>query len=127
MLSTIQNIARAVSAKLGRESLVVRQLRPLYENTLSLIGGRDGVPWDINGVTFQIDPHQRHRMGHDYEAPVARFLRQAVKPGDVCFDVGANVGAYALQLAHWTGSAGRVIAFEPNPAAAEVLSEQIRM
>ena len=115
MLSTIQNIARAVSAKLGRESAVIWQLRPLYENTLSLIGGRDGVPWDINGVTFQIDPHQRQRIGHDYEALVARFLHQAVKPGDVCFDVGANVGAYALQRVHWTGSAGRVIAFEPNP------------
>ena len=117
--------------------MVVRQFRPIYENTLSLIGGRDSVPWDINGVTFKMDPHQRHcmgvwghdvwGMGHDCKAPVVRFLRQAVKSGDVCFDVGVNVGAYALQFAHGTGSGGSVVAFEPNPAAAEVLSRQIRM
>ncbi|CAN5887382.1 hypothetical protein BH18ACI5_BH18ACI5_16260 [soil metagenome] len=38
-------------------------------------------------------------------------LVRAARPGSTCFDVGANVGVYALQFAHWTGAAGRVVAF----------------
>jgi len=71
--------------------------------------------------------HYRNRMGHDYDASVALFLSQRVKPGAICFDVGANVAFYVLQFAHWSGSSGRVIAFEPNPAAVEVLSRHVRL
>ena len=85
------------------------------------------MPWEINGVPFRVDPHYRNRMGHDYDAPVAIFLSQRVKPGSICFDVGANVGVYVLQFAHWAGSSGRVVAFEPNPAAVEILSSHIRL
>lgn len=66
-------------------------------------------------------------MGQAYELPVARFLRQHVQPGATCFDVGANVGVYVLQLARWSAPAGRVIAFEPNPLAATVLEQHIQM
>ncbi len=38
------------------------------------------------------------------------------RPGDVVFDVGANIGVTALRLAHAAGPAGRVFAFEPDPA-----------
>jgi FkbM family methyltransferase len=36
-----------------------------------------------------------------------------VRDGDVCFDIGANVGWIALFLARTAGAAGKVIAFEP--------------
>ncbi|HTW87784.1 MAG TPA: hypothetical protein VMD75_07240, partial [Candidatus Binataceae bacterium] len=58
-----------------------------------------GIPWEINGEVFRIDPHQRHRLGHDYDAAVAQFLARRVQRGDLCFDIGANVGVYALQFA----------------------------
>jgi len=90
------------------------------------IGGR-GIPWDINGATFRVDPHHRHRFGQDYEAPVASFLRERVKPGAVCLDVGANVGVYVLQFAHWSRPTGRVVAFEPNPGTREVLQHHIQL
>jgi FkbM family methyltransferase len=45
----------------------------------------------------------------------------------VCFDVGANVGVYVLQLAHWSGKGGKVVAFEPNPAARNVLRRHVAM
>ncbi len=43
------------------------------------------------------------------------FLRAHVSPGGVFVDVGANVGTYALALAHHVGAAGKVIAIEPHP------------
>ena len=127
MLAPIQWIARLISGATGRESWLIRQLRPAYESTLQLLSAGRGVPWEINGVPFRIDSHYRNRMGHDYDASVALFLSQRVKPGAICFDVGANVGVYVLQFAHWSGSSGRVIAFEPNPAAVEVLSRHVRL
>jgi FkbM family methyltransferase len=85
-----------------------------------------GIPWSINGVTFRVDPHHRHRLGVAYDAPVAAFLRERIQPGDICLDIGANVGVYVLQLAHWSRPNGRVIAFEPNPAALDVLRKHVR-
>ncbi len=38
---------------------------------------------------------------------------EVVRDGDVCFDIGANVGWIALFLARTAGVAGKVIAFEP--------------
>jgi len=36
-----------------------------------------------------------------------------VKPGDVCFDVGANIGVYSVVFARVSGDAGNVHSFEP--------------
>ena len=38
---------------------------------------------------------------------------EVVRDGDVCFDIGANVGWIALFLARTAGPTGKVIAFEP--------------
>jgi len=66
-------------------------------------------------------------MDYDHEAPVAAFLQEHVRPEMLCLDIGANIGVYVLQLAHWTRPGGRIIAFEPNPAACEVLVRHVRM
>jgi len=111
---------------IGRESWLVRRLRPAYETLLDRVSNDHGLPWQINGVTYRIDPRLRHQLSHDYDASVVRFLRTRVKPGAVCIDVGANVGVYVLQFAHWSGPEGRVIAFEPNPGARSVLEKHIQ-
>lgn len=126
MLESVQRLARAASGAIGRESWIIRQLRPAYESTLQILSGERGVPWEINGVPFRIDPRYRNQLGKNYEAEVAHFLSERIKPGSICFDVGANVGAYVLQLAHWTGPTGRVVGFEPNPLAVEVLSAHVQ-
>src|SRR5713101_6261946 len=91
------------------------------------MSARRRVRWEINGVPFRIDPHYRNRISHYYDTSVALFLSERVEPGTICFDVGANVGVYVLRFAHWSGSSGRVVAFEPNSAAVEVLSRHERL
>ena len=124
--AVVQAVARRAAEALGRESGVVRWARPHYETVLEWLSRGLGVPWAINGVTFRVDPHHRHRLGARYDAPVADFLRQHVRPGDVCLDIGANVGVYVLQFAHWSRPTGRVVAFEPNPVALAVLERHVR-
>ena len=123
----LQKPARRLATALGRESWLIRGLRPVYETVLDWSHNGSGIPWEINEVTYRIDPRQRHRLGQNYDAPVAAFLRQQVKPGSLCFDVGANVGVYVLQFAHWSAPTGQVIAFEPNPVARAILEKHVRM
>jgi FkbM family methyltransferase len=128
MISTcIQRAGRAASSALGRNSWLVRTLRPAYEGLLDLVSLGGGIPWTINGVTYRIDPHFRHMLASDYDEDVARYLSSHVKPGDVCWDVGANVGVYAMQFAYWSGPNGKVVAFEPNPYARKVLLKHVEL
>jgi FkbM family methyltransferase len=126
-MSLLQSTASAIAAKLGRQSLIIRNLRPFYEWILGLSTIGRGIPWPINGVTYRIDPRHRHRVGHEYDAPVANFIRQKVRPGEVCLNVGANVGVYVLQFCRWSVPNGQVIAFEPNPMTVQVLRRHIEL
>lgn len=49
------------------------------------------------------------------------MLADAIRPGEVFVDVGANVGYFAVPIARIVGPAGRVEAFEPAPDSAAVL------
>lgn len=126
-MNLLQTTARRTAGLIGRESRLIRRLRPAYESFLDWYGDGRGIPWEINGVTYRVDPHHRERLGQNYDAQVAAFLRERVKPGALCLDVGANVGVYVLQFAYWSGSTGQVVAFEPNPGARAVLEEHVRM
>lgn len=48
-------------------------------------------------------------------------LDQLVRPGNVCFDIGAGYGMYTFPLAELVGPAGRVFAFEPLPVPHRIL------
>jgi FkbM family methyltransferase len=48
-----------------------------------------------------------------YETERFRDLAEAVRPGAVVYDIGANVGIYSLLASSLAGAAGAVYAFEP--------------
>lgn len=121
----IENAASRIAGILGRNSALIRTLRPAYESLLGGMHGGNGIPWQVNGVEYRIDPKERPRFGHDYESDTAAFLAARIKPGMVCYDVGANVGAYVLQLGRWSAPSGAIYAFEPNAGAREVLSKHV--
>ena len=50
-----------------------------------------------------------------------RIIQRVVRPGDVAFDIGANLGLHMALLSRCVGTKGRVHAFEPNPALARLL------
>ena len=62
-----------------------------------------------------------------YEPEAVEALRQAVKAGSCCIDVGANIGYYTILMARLTGAAGHVIAFEPFPRNLRTLRENVDM
>lgn len=50
-----------------------------------------------------------------------------LKPVDVVFDIGANVGLYTVLLSKKVGDAGQVIAFEPEARTYEHLMENLKL
>jgi FkbM family methyltransferase len=78
---------------------------------------------------MRCDPHSQLQwnllLQGFFEREVNAFIRSALKPGEVFFDIGANVGCYTLQAAGLVGPQGRVFSFEPDPQVFEILQANI--
>src|SRR4051812_19604250 len=60
-----------------------------------------------------------------YEADEVAFMRSVLKPGDTAVDAGAHIGFFPIQMAAIVGTLGRVYAFEPFDANADLLAQSI--
>jgi FkbM family methyltransferase len=54
-------------------------------------------------------------------------LRQELKEGMVCMDLGANIGYVTLLMADKIGSTGKIHAIEPDPANIELLNINMKL
>lgn len=61
------------------------------------------------------------------EPPVQEALRRLIAPGAVFYDIGANVGFFTILGARLVGPQGRVVAFEPVPACARAVANNIAL
>ncbi len=61
-------------------------------------------------------------VGH-LDVPVQEAMRRTIPQGGVVYDVGANVGFFTVLAARMVGEGGRVLAFEPIAAAADLARE----
>ncbi len=59
------------------------------------------------------DPHFFGYL-HGHENHIAGLIAELVRPGDTCFDIGANIGYFTAQLAAICGGEGLVVAYEPD-------------
>lgn len=123
----LQKSARQLSDLVGRDSSLVKTLRPAYEILLECLHGGRGVPWELNGVPYRVSASCRWNMRPDHDSDAVDFFRQHIKPGSLCLDVGANVGIYVLQFATWSSPGGKVVALEPSPDAFRALQRHVRL
>jgi FkbM family methyltransferase len=85
---------------------------------------RRGLTWSLDlseGIDFSI-----YLLGA-FERSTVLTLEKLVKPGDIVFDIGANIGAHTLGLARSVGPTGRVFAFEPSDFAFEKLKQNLAL
>lgn len=69
---------------------------------------------------------ERFRLGSCAKEPeTVAWLTNRARPGDVVWDVGANVGAYSLIAAHLTGPTGVVYAVEPGSSTFAKLAKNV--
>jgi FkbM family methyltransferase len=60
-----------------------------------------------------------------YEPEEVRFAQSVLKPGDTAVDIGAHIGFFTVQMAAAVGATGRVYAFEPFDANADLLERSL--
>jgi len=77
------------------------------EQQVSIAGGAELlIPGDTHYFGFLSGVHERH---------ITDLVNSIVLPGDLCLDVGCNIGYFSMMMAARAGSSGRVLAFEPVP------------
>jgi FkbM family methyltransferase len=119
MLSTNTKIALAASA-----STLVLGTRRLVGRGPAALVRRGGHRWALDlreGIDFSI-----YLLGA-FEPGTARALRRLIRPGDVVFDIGANIGAHTLGMAASVGPTGTVVAVEPSDEAFAKLTRNVAL
>lgn len=62
-----------------------------------------------------------------FESSEIKFVIDILKPGNVVFDIGANVGVYTITMAKIVGESGHVYAFEPGERELKTLKDNIAL
>jgi FkbM family methyltransferase len=109
------------------ENLARTVVKEAFYAAINVFSAGRGERIRLNGNQYRIDPRYRAGFTNPYEPAIASYISQRVRRGDVCFDIGANVGIYVLQFATWSGPNGRVVAFEPNPNSFHGLQAQMAL
>jgi FkbM family methyltransferase len=126
----LKHTLSAVRRKLagGAHTGVLALKRLLYRNR--------GEPYRVNGRTLRYLPGSRPvRLAYvnspndsvRYDALQVQLLTDSVKEGDFAIDLGAHYGQYTLLLAALCGRSGKVVAFEPDPYAREMLDRNLSL
>jgi FkbM family methyltransferase len=100
-------------------------VRRLVERATDSLRYRRHLPREFGGAPIYVSPSAGLKFlfrGMDAVDPVVYSLvRNHVKPGNVVWDVGANVGLFAFAAASLTGPRGHVYAFEPDAWLVQLL------
>jgi FkbM family methyltransferase len=62
-----------------------------------------------------------------YEKETISFLKRIVLPGDIIYDIGANIGYYTLIFSKLAGPTGWIHSFEPSKREFFLLAENIKL
>lgn len=80
----------------------------------------------LRGTKIPISSH----MGWEclvgrWEPYLQKVYARIIKPGDTCYDLGANTGIHTVLFSQLAGPTGKIVAFEPLPANLAILRELI--
>ena len=109
-----------------------KRIHSLLEVVGDRASSRHRAPLEVDayGFRFLIDPSDRQvslslLLHGTYEPEETTLFERTLCPGMVVVDAGANLGVYTLLAARAVGPTGRVVAFEPDPATFQLLSENV--
>jgi len=125
LVSLLPPAALRAAAALQR---AVPALRPLFERLAASVAAGEGTirHGPAAGLRLRADvPVAGYRLGTT-EPDFQQAFVERVRPGDVVYDLGANVGFYTVLAARLVGPEGRVVAFEPFPGSAETVRHNAR-
>ncbi|KKN00420.1 hypothetical protein LCGC14_1137930 [marine sediment metagenome] len=92
--------------------------RQVGKYKMCLIPGAAGIHANLNKIFIK---------GGEREPELLYALRQELKEGMVCMDLGANIGYVTLLMADKIGPTGKIHAIEPDPANIELLNINMKL
>src|SRR5437763_12445868 len=98
---------------LPRFGITGLQRVPIFSNRFMFVRAEDG------GVAHQLI------MYREYEPFESKLVREYLRPGMTVYNIGANLGYYALLASDCVGASGSIFAFEPAPENLELLRRTI--
>ncbi len=96
----------------------------------AISGLQDRVAISRNGIHYALDLAEGIDLAFYlgiYERRTLQRVVDLLAPGDIAFDIGANVGLFALQMAKQVGQGGKVYAFEPTSYAMDRARSSIEL
>ena len=76
-------------------------------------------------VIVRTKPFWKKLEQGEHEPHVFEFILNAIKEGQIIFDVGSWIGPYTLLFSKLVDRDGRVIAFEPSPSTFNILLDNL--
>ena len=105
------SLARALLERFSRDRILKRHL-----------------PKDLGSVPILVSPDSILRLWRpSVDSDLFDFAREFVQPGNVVWDIGANVGVLSMAAAQRAGSSGQVVAVEADIWLAGLLSKSAAM
>lgn len=104
---------RQLLEKYSRDRVIKRRLPERFG------GARIYVSPDSALSYWRLDLEQPFR-------PLFDWADRFVRPGSVVWDIGANVGLFALAAANRAGQSGHVLAVEPDPFLVQLLRKSVQ-
>ncbi len=124
MLARLRLECSGVATRLARVPAVGPWLRKIGDRLVP----RGTLVWttirrgDARGLRVLVDARTGAQLrSGNHELAVQRTLRRCLAPGQVFYDLGANLGVFTLLAARLVGPQGKVVAFEPEPDVADRL------
>ncbi len=83
---------------------------------------------DGRSLRVNFDNHVAHLIYFlgEYEPAITNVIRKLVKPGDICFDIGGNIGWFTPLFQTLVGESGQGHTFEPVPPTFSVPEENVK-
>src|SRR5208337_2525011 len=104
----LSSLARAFAERATRRWVYARRLPPAFGSARIFVTPSAGLKFLLKPMT-EADPI------------LLRNVIELVRPGDVVWDIGANIGLFAFAAAARAGQNGQVIAFEPDTWLVQIL------
>jgi len=130
--SMLPRFAHSLLARAATRGIVsLFSLRTLLERLLRPLRFRRRLPATFGGIPIVVSPSAglkfAFRSSERLDPELLRSARRLVRPGDVVWDVGANVGLFSYASAYLAGTNGRVLAFEPDTWLVALLRQSSRL
>jgi len=126
---------KEISKLLGLKKILERfpMLKGAFYKILWLLApGKPRVVTTKYGFKLLIIPRDRGIgfplwVGHEFEPETVKIFQKFISPGDIVFDVGANIGYFTMLASQLVGRRGRVVSFEPVPYLNELLKSSANL